>query len=157
MIAIRNAKIKQSCSDHRGVAAVECALVAPLLVMIAMGSVDAGQFVNVAQIVNDASYQGARQASQNSVIKQSEVEAAVLDYFSDQFPGVGTGDLNNALTVNVRNHLDASIPEGDMTSVPSGSAVSVEVIFKYSAVRWLHGFLGFDEISIETKAVMRRE
>ena len=157
MITTRTTHSKKYTSDHRGVAAVECALVAPLLVLIAMGSIDAGQYVNVAQIVNDASYAGARQASQNSVISQSDVETTVLDYISTQFPDVPAGDLNTALTVNVRDTLDAAIPNGNMTAVPSGEAVSVQVIFKYSTVRWMHGFLGFDEVEIETKTVMRRE
>ena len=157
MITTQTTNLKKHVSDHRGVAAVECALVAPLLVLIAMGSIDAGQYVNVAQIVNDASYAGARQASQNSVLNQSDVETTVLNYISTQFSDVSAGDLNTALTVNVRDTLDAAIPNGNMASVPSGDAVSVQVIFKYNTVRWMHGFLGFDDVSIETKTVMRRE
>ncbi|MCA9020570.1 MAG: pilus assembly protein [Planctomycetaceae bacterium] len=144
-------------SKRRGIAAVECALVIPLLVMIAMGTIDVSQYVNVAQLVNDASYEGARRASQNNVLNQSEVEQAVLNYFSGQFPNMASGEIGSALTVNIRDSIDASIPNGNLETIPSGSAVSVQVIFQFNSVRWLSGFAGLNGVSIETTTVMRRE
>lgn len=157
MRKLQKHKLQKSFSKRRGVAAVECALVAPLLVMIAMGTIDVSQYVNVAQLVNDASYEGARRASQNTVLNQSEVEQTVLNYFTSQFPSVASGEISSALTVNVRNHLDASIPNGNLETVSSGSAVSVQVIFQFNSVRWLSGFAGLNGVSIETTTAMRRE
>ncbi|EDL59681.1 TadE/TadG family type IV pilus assembly protein [Gimesia maris] len=150
-------KIQKSYSERRGVAAVESALVVPLLVMIAMGTMDVSQYVNVAQLVNDASYEGARRASQNNVKNQSEVEQSVLNYFTSQFPNQASGEIGSALTVNVRDYLEANIPNGNLETVPSGSAVSVQVIFQFNSVRWLSGFAGLNGVSIETTTVMRRE
>ncbi len=144
-------------SKRRGIAAVESALVIPLLVMIAMGTIDVSQYVNVAQLVNDASYEGARRASQNNVFNQSEVEQAVLNYFSGQFPQMASSEIGSALTVNILDSLDASIPNGNLETIPSGSAVSVQVIFQFNSVRWLSGFAGLNGVSIETTTVMRRE
>lgn len=150
-------KLQKSFSERRGVAAVECALVAPLLLIITMGTIDVSQYVNVAQLVNDASYEGARRASQNNVLNQSEVEQAVLNYFTSQFPSMDSGDIGSALTVNVRDDSGASISNGNLGTVPSGSAVSVQVIFQFNSVRWLSGFAGLNGVSIETTTVMRRE
>ena len=61
----------------------------------------AGQFVNVAQIVTNASREGARQASRVTVTNESEVESAVQGFLAEAFPGVPTEDLNAALTVEV--------------------------------------------------------
>ena len=45
---------------RKGAAAVEFALVAPLLVLLVLGSVDIGQFINTSQVLNGASREGAR-------------------------------------------------------------------------------------------------
>ncbi len=157
MITLRTNALTRRSSNRRGTAAVECALVAPLLVLITMGAIDTGQFVNVAQFVNDASYEGARRASRNTLTNESEVKAAVLSYFSDQFPGASSGELDSALTVNVRDSLNAAIPNGDLTTIPSGSPVSVQVIFQYETIRWLPGFAGLNNRSLQTTTAMRRE
>jgi Flp pilus assembly protein TadG len=48
---------------RNGIAAVECAIVAPLLVLLLLGAIDLGQYVNVYQKVSDASRAGARIAA----------------------------------------------------------------------------------------------
>ncbi|MFH1300967.1 MAG: TadE/TadG family type IV pilus assembly protein [Planctomycetota bacterium] len=157
MITLRTNALIRLPANRKGAAAVECALVAPLLVLITMGAIDVGQFVNVAQFVNDASYEGARRASSNTVTNESEVKAAVLSYFSDQFPRASAGELDSALTVNVRDSSNAAISNGDLTTIPSGSPVSVQVIFQYNTIRWLSGFTGLNDRSLQTTTVMRRE
>lgn len=161
----RKTVLAQKISLRKGVAAVECALVAPLLVLITLGAIDSGQFVNMAQVVNDASYEGARQASQNNVLNQTEVRASVLNYFAQQFPNVSATQLDGALTVNVYHSLNVSLLEGDLTavlngdltSILTGEPVAVQVIFNYDSVRWLTGFPGLGGRSLETTTVMRRE
>jgi len=81
----------------------------------------------------------------------------VLNYFTSQFPSMDSGDIGSALTVNVRDDSGASIPNGNLGTVPSGSAVSVQIIFQFNSVRWLSGFAGLNGVSIETTTVMRRE
>lgn len=165
MLIHRKAVLAQNSSQRKGVAAVECALVAPLLVLIAMGAIDSGQFVNMAQVVNDASYAGARQASQNTALNQSEVRAAVLNYIAQQCPHISATQLDGALTVNVYRSLNVSllggdltaVLNGDLTTILTGEPVAVEVIFRYDTVRWLNGFPGLDSRSLATTTVMRRE
>ncbi len=137
---------------------MECALVAPLLVLIVLGSMDVGQFVNVSQVVNDASREGARRASRSTLTNESEVKAAVESFFADAFPNVPAKELNAALTVNVRDGDGGKIKGGgDLTTIPFGSPVSVQVIFQYDAVRWMAGFAGVKGKSIQTTTIMRRE
>ncbi|QDT28452.1 TadE/TadG family type IV pilus assembly protein [Gimesia panareensis] len=165
MLIHRKTVLAQNSSQRKGVAAVECALVAPLLVLITMGAIDSGQFVNMAQVVNDASYAGARQASQNTALNQSEVRATVLNYVAQQCPHISATQLDSAITVNVYRSLNVSllggdltaVLNGDLTTILSGEPVAVQVIFRYDSVRWLNGFPGLGGRSLETTTFMRRE
>ncbi len=143
--------------DRRGAAVVEFACVLPLLILIVLGTIGAGQFVNVAQIVTDASREGARQASRTTMTNESEVESAVQGFFAEAFPGVPTSDLNAALTVDVTDSLGAAIPDGDLTTIASGSSLSVQVTFEFDTVQWIAGSPIFSGQSIQTETVMRRE
>ena len=142
--------------QRKGTAAVEFAVIAPMLILMVMGAIDVGQSVNVAQVVNDASREGARQASRIDSMQAQEVEWAVQDYMADAFPSIPTTVLNAALTVNVVN-AGSGIPGGDMATIDSGSPVTVQVILQYDAVRWMVGIPVFNGVSIETSTVMRRE
>ncbi len=142
---------------RRGAAAVECAMVMPLLFLIVFGAIDVGQFINVSQIMDAASREGARRASRNTVTNVSEVEAAVQSYLAGAFPGVPASELNAALTVNVRDSSGNSLLDGNLTTIPTGSSLSVEVSFQYNTVRWLNSFAGVDGQSLQTTTVMRRD
>jgi Flp pilus assembly protein TadG len=143
--------------ERKGTAAVEFAVIASLLIPMVMGAIDVGQTVNVGQIVNDASREGARQASRIDFTDEQEVESAVQDYMADAFPSIPPSVLNAALTVNVGDSTGSGIAGGDLTTIDSGSSVSVQVILQYDSVRWMVGLPGFSGTSIETSTVMRRE
>ena len=49
--------------SRSGVAAVECALAAPVLMLLVLGAIDIGQYANVHQKVSDASREGVRVGS----------------------------------------------------------------------------------------------
>jgi Flp pilus assembly protein TadG len=144
-------------SSRRAVAAVEFALVAPLLVLVVLGTIDVGQYVNVGQVVNNASREGGRYACRNDVTTVSEVTTKVQNYMASAFPSVSSGDLNAALTVTVRDENNAVIPAGDLTTIPSGSGVSVQVTLQFEPVRWLGGFVNLSGTSCTTTTLMRRE
>lgn len=144
-------------SARRAVAAVEFALVAPLLVLVVLGTIDVGQYVNVGQVVNNASREGARHACREDVTTVSEVTTKVQNYMASAFPNVSSTDLNAALTVTVRDENNAVIPSGDLTNISSGSGVSVQVALQYEPVRWLNGFISLSGTSSTTTTLMRRE
>ena len=59
MQATRNKTRTPQRRDRGGSAAVECAIVAPLLTLLVLGTIDVGQYANVYQKVSDASARGA--------------------------------------------------------------------------------------------------
>ena len=99
----------------RGVAAVETAVVLPLLVLLILGAVDMGQLANCHQKVSDASREGARYAAQFETNNALDVETAVLAELGDMFPDVPEATLRAGTTVVVRDTLG---------NVISGSASS---------------------------------
>ena len=78
-------------SRRDGAAVAEFGILAPLLALIAFGAIDMGQGINMAQIVNDASREGARQATRLNVTDAGEVEAAVKSFIAEAMPGL-SGD-----------------------------------------------------------------
>ena len=143
--------------NRTGAVVVEFAIIAPVLILMVMGALDVGQSVNVAQVVNDASREGARQASRTNCVSDYDVELAVRTYLEEAFPGVPPSDLYAAMTVNVSSSANPGIVGGDMTALESGSTVTVQVILEYDAVRWITGIPGFSGITIETSTMMRRD
>lgn len=136
-----------------GVAAVEFALIAPLLILTVLGAIDVGRFINVGQIVNDASREGARQASRNTVKNVSEVESTVSSYLSNAF-----GVSNLTATVTVSDSSGAPISGENLSREDlTGSSFSVTVALPYNQVRWMAGFPGVSGKTLTTKTVMRRE
>ena len=136
-----------------GVAAVEFALIAPLLILTMLGAIDVGRFINVGQIVNDASREGARQASRNTVKNVSDVESTVSSYLSNAF-----GVSNLTATVTVSDSSGAPISGGDLSREDlTGSSLSVTVALPYNQVRWMAGFPGVSGRTLTTTTKMRRE
>jgi len=142
---------------RNGVAAVECAIVAPLLVLLLLGAVDVGQFANVHQKVSDASRKGARQAARNDTLTTSDVRAAVMAYLEESTPGVSASTLAAATTVTVTDADGSSIPSGDLTKIPTGSKVRVKVSLQFAPVRLVRIITGLDGSNVETTSTMRRE
>ena len=142
--------------QRNATAVTEFAMVAPFLVLILLGAIDVGQSINVAQVVNDASREGARIASRADVNDLSDVSAAVSASLAKSFPKTSSQNLNSAVTVTVSD-ASGTVPGGDLSTVASGDPISVQVIMQYDAVRWTIGFAGLTDGSIETTTTMRRE
>ena len=72
--------------NRQGSACVELAVLSPLLVLLLLGIIDGGQFVNVGQTVSNASREGARIAAKQSTANVSTVQTAVLNYVTGLYP-----------------------------------------------------------------------
>ena len=144
-------------SSRQGIAAVECAITAPLLALLVLGAVDVGQYANVYQKVSDASREGARIAAKYETLNKSQVETAVTNYLADVFPNVPPSMLASAASVGVTDAAGNPISGGDMTSVASGSQVRVSVTLQFDLIRWISHlpFLNGSDVTLAT--VMRRE
>ncbi len=151
----RGAACRAHAQGRRGVATVEFAVVAPLILLLLLGTIDVGQYVNVAQTVSNASREGARLAARDTTETAAEVNAAVLGYFAACFPGIPEAAVNDALNVTVRSGDGVALT--NLTGVNTGSALSVEVQFDFSSVRWLSGASLISNSALDATSTMRRE
>ena len=131
-----NSKLK---ANRRGSVAVEAALIMPFLIIVTLGAIDISQYINLAQLVTNASREGARIASRHSTSTVSDVESVVTDYLSETCPQLTAEELDNALLVTVSDANGVAIPNGDLTALASGEEISVRVDFDFSVIRWLQG------------------
>ncbi len=144
-------------SRRHGVAAVEFAVTSPFLIIIFLGAVDMGQYISVGQAVHNASREAARLAARNDTGSVMDVEDRVATYFSAMFPNTSAAKLDPATQVVVRN-ADGNIISGSaLATIDTGSAVSVQVVFEFDAVRWLSGAGTAKGQNVNVTTAVRRE
>jgi Flp pilus assembly protein TadG len=80
MISLNRKPPGLASSSRHGIAAVECAFVAPLLTLLVLGAIDVGQYANIYQKVSDASREGARAAVRTQTLTTSQVNTDVMNY-----------------------------------------------------------------------------
>lgn len=142
--------------NRRGSAAVECAVVAPLLVILFIGVLDYGQFINVAQTVSNASREGARSAARPAIDTVTEVEDRVYAYLGNSFPGYTDEQIRAAAKVECTYPLGVPIPDGDLSAVPAGSPLEVTVTLDFDHVQWVGGVSALNGQVISSTTTMPR-
>ena len=152
---IRKSQRRPSVS-RRGAAAVECAIIAPLLTLLLLGAIDVGQFANMYQKVSDASRHGARVAANNGTSTTASVETAVMNYLQQACPNVAPATLDSATTVTVMNSAGTTM-SGSLAAVTTGTQLRVRVTMQFEPVRFISGFEGLDGSQITTTTMMRRQ
>ncbi len=85
-MSVRNRKMKRSRSSRRGAAALEFALILPLLITIVLGCVDFGRFAHVYITVTNATRAGAGFASFNpfTTVTRPAWEARIRKIVEDE-------------------------------------------------------------------------
>ena len=139
--------------DRKGAAVVEFAIVLPLIALILLGSIDVGQSIYVAQVVNEASREAARQAARFDTTSEDVVRTTVRSFSRNNFAGMSDA----AVDVSFTNSAGDPIASGDLSAISSGSALSVQVALQYDSVRWMPGIPFFGGRTIATTTIMRRE
>ena len=132
----RNRTSNRERGDRSGTVTLEAAIILPVMILIVIGAIDIGQFVNLSQIVNNASREGARVASRDITTSVEEVEASVREYLSDTFSGIPAEELNAAITITVSQLDGAPIAYGNLEEVESGTTLKVKVDFNFDTIRW---------------------
>ena len=140
----------KSRKPQRGAAALEFALVAPLLIILIFGVVDFGMMINSQAVFANATRDGARTGSFFGT--KSEITSVITSETS----------YLNGLVENVQIDVTCRKPAGTACASAydaereSGGAVSVSVTYTY---RWLTpGLLGLPNTStISKKSEMRIE
>lgn len=127
-------------SRHRGVAAVEFAIVAPMLVILAFGIIEVGRLLVVQQLLTNASREGARQAVVHTATG-TNVESIVTDYLRN-------GSVSEA-TVTV-------VPT-DLNTLGFGEPVTVSVSVPFDRISWLPSPFFFGGRTLSAETTMRAE
>jgi Flp pilus assembly protein TadG len=117
-------------TGRRGAAAVEFAVIAPVLVFFLIGMWEVGRLVQITQILDNAAREGARQAAsgQNT---NAQVQLLVCQYLKNAGLPDYTASSSSYVTVK-----DLTNPGTDASSASSMDQLQVTVTIPYSAVRW---------------------
>lgn len=111
-----------------GVAAVELAVILPVLALFIVGVWEVGRMVEVQQLLTNAAREGGRQASIGNVDAQG-VKDAVKRYMTQN--GISTVSDND---ITVTNLTDAS--RNDPTQANQLDRFEIVVTIPFSSVRW---------------------
>ncbi|MGI9518353.1 MAG: TadE family protein [Pirellulaceae bacterium] len=142
--------------NRRGGAALEAALIAPVMVFILISAIDIGQYINTAHIISNAAREGARAASRVDSRRVNDVSAAVMSYLGNSLPQMTDNQLEEATLIEVRDADGHPIPNDFLAGLDSGDSVSVRVRFDFNEIRWIHGFDYWNGQFKESTSVSRR-
>jgi Flp pilus assembly protein TadG len=138
---------KPAQASERGAAAVEFALIMPVLIVMIFGMVDMGMAINAQAIVSNAAREGARAASFNG----ADTTATTTGVTSAAKSLIGT-----APTVTITCQTVGTTTTITCSSATAGDSVVVKVAYTY---KWLTpGVLGLPgQSSIVATSQMRIE
>ncbi len=136
--------------DHRGAAAVEFALVMPLLLMLVFGIIDFGLMINEKTVLANAAREGARDGA------ISRKEAVIRSSVSGSLAGLASGAT---VTVACQKASGAACVGPFDSQVESGGKVLVTVKATY---RWITPISAFvpgmgSSVDLEKTVEMRVE
>lgn len=140
---------------RHGAAAVEFAVVAPLLFFLLLGLIEFGRLMMVQQIMTNASREGARK----SVLANAQWEGAggvsetVQNYMNSA--GIDTGDYSCPMPSN-------------FTSANAGDSIEIQVSVLYGKVSWMQRMTGqifgtdfsfgdVHDVTLRARCTMRKE
>jgi Flp pilus assembly protein TadG len=122
--------LARTCPDrHQATAAVEFALVSPLLLVLLLGLWEVGCMVEAQQVLNNAAREGARQGSTGQKTL-SEVQAAVTNYIA------ASGFSSSGISVTVTNVTQNTV-NGDPRTFNHLDHFRVDVVLPFNNVRWI--------------------
>lgn len=144
-VSRRSATAKLSYKKHTGrmnygAAAVEFAVVAPLLVMLTMGMIEISRLVMVKQLLINASREGARLA----VLPTSNEQQVVSQVQSELAAGMISG-------------ATISLSPASLSIAPAGTPVTVSIQVSATSVSWLPKPMFVISQTISAATTMRRE
>ncbi|HEV7949311.1 MAG TPA: TadE family protein [Glaciihabitans sp.] len=134
----------RSRRTQRGSAAVEFALIAPLLIILALGVIDFGLYINEASVVGNAAREGARAGSLGA--SASEIDAVVSSSIS-ALPSAPT-------TANVSCRKPTGLACSSYNEATSGGTAIVRVTRTH---KWLTPLAFGTTIDIVRSSQMRIE
>ncbi len=136
----------RAASNRRAVAAVEMALVLPILFLLTFGAIEFGRAVMVCNVLTSAAREGARSGVLPNGANTHVITAVTEELTAHQLPTASA-----TITVRVNGAV------ANASTADTGHRVSVSVTMPYSAVSWLPTPLRLGSHQLTGIAVMRRE
>jgi Flp pilus assembly protein TadG len=120
---------------HRrtGAAAVELAMVLPLILTLLLGIWEVGRMIEVQQILSNAAREGARQASTGQFTNQ-QVEQVVVQYLKNA--GIPAANLNVTGNPGPQMVTDVTHPGSDASQAVYLDQLQVTVQIPFNDVHW---------------------
>ena len=138
---IRHPSVRRRRTRRRGAAAVEFAVVAPILFLLTLATIEFGRAMLVQQLMTNASRAGAREASlPNST--EDEVIAATREYAET----AGIDPLDVTVVV-----------DPSPATVETGDSITVTASVSYDDVTWLPSAWFLGGVQLNASSVMRKE
>jgi Flp pilus assembly protein TadG len=128
---------------RRGSSVVELALVAPVLLTMLVGMIEAARVGMVCQLLATAAREGCRVAVLNGK-SQTDVQSRITAVLSGSGISVGTVTPTCASPYT-------------WTSAPSGTAITVSMSVSYKDVSWLKFSWFFNNATLSSSATMSSE
>ena len=129
--------------SQRGVAAVEFAIVLPVLVLLLFGAIEFGLLLYNQQVITNASREGARAGivSQSPRVSDAQISGLVTSYCAGNLVTFGAPNVPIAAITRTGNTF-----QSDLT---------VDVTYDYSFL--VLGNLGFGPRTLRARSVMKME
>ena len=126
--------------DRVGAAAVEFAIVGPLMIMLTMGMMEVGRAVMVKQVMINASREGARMAILPSTTAQDVI-----------------AQVQSQLAASSINGTTVTVIPASLANAAAGTAVTVSISVNASQVSWIPNPAFTLNQTISAATTMRRE
>lgn len=146
---MKRKKTRRLLFGERGAAAVEFAIILPLLILILFGIIEFGLLLYNKQMITNASREGARAGIVARIPRLSDAEIATIvnSYCAGNMVNFGAGTPVVTVTRTDTN--------GDGSATGFGDDLSVQVTFNYSFLVLTN--LGFGPVNIGSTSVMKME
>ena len=142
--------------SQRGIAAVEFALVLPILVLLAFGIIEFSLALYDKAVITNASREGARAGivAQSPKVKDAEIKAAVINYCNPHLITFRTDQTIKGTDITI-------VPPDSRDGMPFGTDLTVTVTYRYDFLvfpgltRLMGGSLG--PIDLVARTTMKME
>lgn len=130
----------RSRENRSGVAAVEFAVIAPLMMLFTFGLIEIGRFMLVKESATQATREGARVAVRPFATNDEIVQS-----------------INSELAIMSIENATITIDPPDLDAAEPGSLVTIKVEILPSEISWVPGFIDLGGAMITAESTMRRE
>lgn len=148
MSIIRTNRARRAADRRRGAAAVELAVVTPLLLTMVFGIIEFGWTMMIRQNLINAAREGCRAATLKYT-SASALEAAVIAKIDGSLSSLGFSHAEGDYTLEMEHAADPPVAPNDVETVT--------LSIPYSQVSLLGNYFNLPDLEIRARSVMRKE